>query len=248
MNPRAMPASSKQKRATATVASAPSTAAQLRALRGRRRKIYGEASRLFLEKGYDATSMSDIAQAVNITKAGLYHFVSGKEELLFSLLSVAMDEIMEDVVTPALAVEDPRDRLKVIISNHLRSIGRTTRRRANPLTMLADEPAGLGPENRRLIDERKRAYHGLIRDTIEALRQRGDAPASLDPGVAAHCILGMILWMVRWRRPGGRLELDHIVDQIVTLALASVSGANAPTAVRCPGMTARPRAMAGAFD
>ena len=245
MNPRATPASSKQKRTIASAAGAPSTAAELRALRGRRRKIYDEASRLFLQKGYDATSMSDIAQAVNITKAGLYHFVSGKEELLFSLLSVAMDEITEDVVTPALEVEDPRDRLKVIITNHLRSIGRTTRRRANPLTMLADEPAGLGPENRRLIDERKRAYHGLIRDTIEALRRRGDAPASLDPGVAAHCILGMILWMVRWRRPGGRLELDHIVDQIVTFALATVTGVNGPKAARSPRATGRPAAKAG---
>ncbi|MFN9928753.1 MAG: TetR/AcrR family transcriptional regulator, partial [Phenylobacterium sp.] len=59
----------------------------------RARQIYLQAARLFVEKGYDGASMSDIAAAVNITKAGLYHFVRSKEEVLLTLGPEGVDEV-----------------------------------------------------------------------------------------------------------------------------------------------------------
>ena len=66
----------------------------------RAREIYVQASRLFVEKGYEGASMSDIAEAVKITKAGLYHFVKSKEDLLFTIVSFGMDELFDEVVNP----------------------------------------------------------------------------------------------------------------------------------------------------
>lgn len=195
----------------------------VRVASARLRKIYVEASRLFVEKGYDATSMSDIAEAVNITKAGLYHFVKGKEDLLFTIMSFGMDELFDEVVNPARQVADPEARLRLIIRNHLMNIGRVMTDSGNPVTIVADEPSGLSPEKRAIIDDRKRQYYRLVRETILELKAKGVAPASLNATVAAHGILGMILWMARWRKPQGKLTLDQIIDQITAFAMGGVS-------------------------
>lgn len=188
----------------------------------RARQIYLQASRLFVEKGYAATSMSDIAEAVKITKAGLYHFVKGKEDLLFTIMSFGLDELFDEVVNPAREVSDPEDRLRLIIRNHLTNIGRVSSRSGNPVTIVADEPGGLGPKKRRIIDARRREYFDLIRDTLSELKASGRARADLDVTVAAHCITGTILWMARWRKPDGKLSLEEIIDQISGMLLDGV--------------------------
>lgn len=193
-----------------------------RVVGAREREIYVQASRLFVEKGYAATSMSDIAEAVKITKAGLYHFVKGKEELLFTIMSFGMDELFDEVVYPARAEPDPEARLRLIIRNHLTNIGRVSSRSGNPVTIVADEPSGLGPAKRRIINGRKREYFELIRDTLSELQARGDARDDVDVTVATHCITGSILWMARWRKPNGKLSLNQIVDQIIAMQLGGI--------------------------
>jgi len=188
----------------------------------RERQIFAQASRLFVEKGYAATSMSDIAEAVKITKAGLYHFVKGKEDLLFTIMNFGMDELFDEVVNPARLVADPEERLRLIIRNHLTNIGRVSSRSGNPVTIVADEPSGLGPKKRRIITARKREYFDLIFDTLAELKARGDARPDLDVAVAAHCIVGSVLWMARWRKPNGRLGLDEIVNQITALHVGGI--------------------------
>ncbi|MBL8554115.1 MAG: TetR family transcriptional regulator [Phenylobacterium sp.] len=191
----------------------------------RRREIYVHASRLFVEQGYDATSMSDIARAVKITKAGLYHFVESKEDLLFTIINWGMDELYEEVVDPARAVEDPRERLRLIIRNHLSNIGRVASPYGNPVTRVVDEASALGPERRRAVEDRKRGYFELIRNTLVQLRDRGELADGIDPTVAAHSIIGAIMWMARWRRPRGRLSLDEVIEQITALTLQGVLAA-----------------------
>lgn len=188
----------------------------------RARQIYVHASRLFVEKGYAATSMSDIAEAVKITKAGLYHFVKGKEDLLFTIMSFGMDELFDEVVHPAREVADPEARLRLIIRNHLTNIGRVSSRSGNPVTIVADEPGGLGPKKRRIINARKREYFELIRGTLSELKDSGAARADLDVTVATHCIIGAILWMARWRKPNGKLSLDEIIEQIIAMQLGGL--------------------------
>lgn len=190
----------------------------------RARQIYVQASRLFVEKGYAATSMSDIAEAVKITKAGLYHFVKGKEDLLFTIMSFGMDELFDEVVHPAREVADPEARLRLIIRNHLSNIGRVSSRSGNPVTIVADEPGGLGPKKRRIINARKREYFELIRDTLSELKAAGRARPDLDVTVATHCITGSILWMARWRKPNGKLSLDEIIEQIIAVQLDGIRG------------------------
>src|SRR6266446_10864512 len=66
--------------------------------------IYRTAAQIILRKGYDATSVNDIANALGMTKAGLYHYIDGKKELLFNIMNFGLDELCEEVVTPAQAI------------------------------------------------------------------------------------------------------------------------------------------------
>src|ERR1044072_5520493 len=78
-------------------------------------EIYRTAAQIILRKGYDATSVNDIANAVGMTKAGLYHYINGKKELLFDIMNFGLDELDEEVATPASAIPDSVERLQFII-------------------------------------------------------------------------------------------------------------------------------------
>ena len=122
-------------------------------------EIYRAAASLICEKGYDATSMNDIAEAVGLTKAGIYHHIEGKKDLLFRIMNFGMDELDENVIIPARAIADAESRLRAIIANHVRLItSHITPQGYNPVTIIVEEVAGLTPEHRRKIDQRKRAY------------------------------------------------------------------------------------------
>ena len=189
---------------------------------GRARQIFVQAARLFVEKGYEGASMSDIAEAVNITKAGLYHFVKSKEDLLYTLVSFGMDELEDEVVNPGRAEPDPAVRLRLMIRNHVANIGRVGSSQGNPVTIVTDDITGLSPKSRRMINSRKRAYYMLVRDTLEELKARGDAAADLDTTVSANTLIGAILWTGRWRRPNGRLGVDELVEHLTAFVLKGV--------------------------
>jgi AcrR family transcriptional regulator len=181
--------------------------------------IYRAAARIICEKGYDATSMSAIAEAVGITKSGLYHHISGKRNLLFNIMNFGMDSLEEQVIIPARAVIDAEQRLRTIIVNHVQLItSRSTPEGNNPVTILVDEVAGLTPAQRRKIDQRKRAYVNLIRDTLKELASEGKL-REVDVTAAAFSLLGMILWLSRWYNPNGRLTPEQLSKEVMNIAL-----------------------------
>src|SRR5713226_2567579 len=86
----------------------------------RRAEICRTAAQIFRDRGYDATSVSDIARALGMTKAGLYHYVDSKEALLFEIMTYGLDRVRDEVVLPARAIRDPEERLRQIVIRHAR--------------------------------------------------------------------------------------------------------------------------------
>lgn len=195
--------------------------------------IYRAAARIICEKGYDATSMNDIAEAVGITKSGLYHHVSGKRNLLFSIMNFGLDSLDEQVITPARDIADPERRLRTIIINHVHLItSRSTPQGNNPVSIVVDEVAGLTTVQRRKIDQRKRAYVDLLKETLKQLQTEGKLmDADLD--AATFSLLGMILWVARWYNPDGRLTPEQVSEEVTNIALG---GLLRPEAVRAHSM------------
>jgi AcrR family transcriptional regulator len=184
-------------------------------------QIYGAAARLFVTKGYAGTSMEDIAQAVGITKAGLYHFVTGKEELSLNLIIWAYEVYDRDVYFPAQGILDPLERLRFIIRGHLYNVGQHRGASGNPVTVLLDDPAALTREQQKAITERKNTYFNFMRDCLLAIKARGELN-DIDPTVGTFTLIGIILWLARWHRLDGPLSLDKIVTQMTEAALRGV--------------------------
>ena len=80
------------------------------------------AARLFQQQGYDATSMNDVATALKVSKAGLYHHFQSKDEILFELMNHALNITQERVVDRVRASADPEERLRMLIRLHVEVI------------------------------------------------------------------------------------------------------------------------------
>jgi TetR/AcrR family transcriptional regulator, cholesterol catabolism regulator len=185
-------------------------------------QIYYVAAKIFCDKGYDATSMSDIADAVGITKAGIYHYVKSKQDLLFAIMNFGMDKLELHVILPARAVTDAEQRLRAILRNHsLLIIKGSAPEGYSPLTVLNDEMAGLTPAHRRKVQQRKRAYMDLMRETLLQLKEEGKLK-DVDTTVAAFSLFGMLLWLSRWYRPDGRLTGEDVANEIEKIALGGL--------------------------
>src|SRR5262245_41843912 len=132
---------------------------------GRASEVYRTAAQIILQKGYDATSVSDIANALGITKAGLYHYIHGKTQLLFDIMQYGLDELEREVSAPAKKIADPEARLRFMIRTHARIVTRGH----GAVTILVDEARALTPAQNRVITRRKRAYLDFLRATLQEM-------------------------------------------------------------------------------
>jgi len=169
------------------------------------------------QKGYEATSMNDIADAVGLTKAGIYHYIRGKEELLFEIMSYAMDMIDQDVIEPAREIPDAETRLRTIVERHARRILEV----GGAVTILLEEMWALTPAHRYIIRGRERAYFDLIRQTLEQLAVEGKL-RDVNPTVATFSLFGMVIWISRWYRKDGRLSPEQTLNDFLEIAVSSV--------------------------
>jgi AcrR family transcriptional regulator len=180
----------------------------------RRFELCMTAARTFVEKGFNATSVNDIAAALGVTKPGLYHYISSKEALFFEIVSLGMDWLDEDVIKPVQGIADPEERLREILQRH----AKLTACNEGWITILLDEMHALPAPQRRKIEQRKRAYLDLVKGTLVQLEAAGRL-RDIDPTVASFAVLGMIVWLPRWVRPNGRLSPEQVASEVAQLAL-----------------------------
>ncbi len=178
----------------------------------RRGQILEQAARLFCAKGYDSTSMSDIADAVGITKAGLYYFVEGKEHLLYLITDYGLDLLEETVVKPLRGVKDPKEWLRQLIVNHVHMV----MHRPREVTIILHERTGLTGEYRERILKRKKAYINLVRDALIQL-QKDEIARPVDATAATYFLLGSMNWVYQWYKDDGRLEEQDLVRNFTDL-------------------------------
>ena len=129
-------------------------------------EIYRVAANLIHEKGFEATSMNDIAKRLKLTKAGLYYYIHGKRDLLYSIIKFGMQKLEERVIIPGMEIEDPEERLKQIIEKHTLLILEL----GGSISILTDELQSLTPPHRRIIVAMKRDYMDFLRETLRQLR------------------------------------------------------------------------------
>ena len=184
------------------------------------REICRIAARVFFEKGYDGASMQDIAGAVGLTKAGLYHHVGSKDRLLFEIMNYGMDILRETVIERVKSIADPRERLRQTIVGHIDLI---VRARDLELTVVLHENRSLKGALRRRINARKREYIQMLEDLIAQV-QREEGNAMISPRLAAFALLGIVNWLYQWYRPDGRIKEPELARSYVDFFFRGLLG------------------------
>jgi AcrR family transcriptional regulator len=210
----------------------------------RRRAILETAARLICERGYEGTSIQDIAAACQLTKAGLYHHIRSKEHLLLEIMNYGMDIFEDYVVTPVLPILDPLERLTTCMERNILLVAET---RSKEVTIILHEHNTLTGEARAHIDARKKRYVRLLEASFaEAMREGLIRP--VNPTVAAFSFLGMVLWTYKWYRPEGSISRETLAREMVSLFFGGLVVSRTPRRpsprIRGAGGPAHPRRKA----
>ncbi len=176
----------------------------------RRAQILEKAAQLFRVKGYEATSMSDIADEVGITKAGLYYFVESKEHLLYLITDYGLDLLDETVVQPLSGVDDPRELLEKLIERHVHML--LTRPRE--VTIILHERTALTGVYREKIQQRKKEYIDWVRQLLVRLQKQGEARKDVDATAATFFLLGALNWVYQWYKADGKLSEEQLAREL----------------------------------
>jgi TetR/AcrR family transcriptional regulator, cholesterol catabolism regulator len=196
-----------------------------------RQEILRTAARLFQQRGYDATSMNDVAASLKLSKGGLYHHFQSKDEILFEIMNHAMEITEERVLAPVRAIADPEDRLRALIRLHMEIV---LSPRDREITVMLHENHPLPPALRKRINTRKKEYVHFVESLIAEVQKQTQtrkltdvqrarpAGSAVTPRAAAFALLGMINWIYQWYKPEGELQANNLIPQFTDLVFGGI--------------------------
>lgn len=172
------------------------------------------AVEVFNERGYDGTSMEDLAARLGISKSAIYHHVSAKAELLRLATDRALDALASVVEAPE--GDTAMQRLEYVVRG---SVGVLTAEL--PFVTLLLRVRGNTDVERRALSRRRQLDHQLT-DLVRAAVDEDSLPAGIDPAVTARLIFGTVNSLVEWYRPSRALRTDDLADAVVALVLGGL--------------------------
>jgi TetR/AcrR family transcriptional regulator, cholesterol catabolism regulator len=190
-----------------------------------RQEILRTAARLFQQRGYDATSMNDVAAALKLSKGGLYHHFQSKDEILYEIMMHAMEITEERVLNPVRSITDPEERLRALIRLHIEVV---LSPRDREITVMLHENHPLPPSLRKRINGRKKDYVHFLEDLITEVQKRAQirtqnhSKGRVSPRAAAFALLGMINWIYQWYKPEGELQAQNLIPQFTDLIFGGI--------------------------
>jgi AcrR family transcriptional regulator len=181
------------------------------------------AARAFAEQGYEKTSIRQVAQTAGFSLAGLYYYVSSKEELLFFIQYHTFGVLAEELEGILNRSGAPESHLKEMVFSHVRYLVE----HLPELKVCTTELDSLQGEYYQQVLSRRQRYFELTRQILKRLRKQ-DQGARVEPNLAALYLFGMLNWIVMWFDPQ-RNDPTELSESLVKLFLggyrkASVSG------------------------
>jgi AcrR family transcriptional regulator len=198
--------------------------------------ILERAAGVFARKGFEGASMRDLSRATGISLAGLYHYVSSKQQLLHRIQMDAFSRILARLESRLEGVRDPEGRIRILIRNHLDYF------LTHPVEMkvFTHEAEALQEPYRGEVAGIKRRYYELALKLFRDLQHAGRA-RSLEPRVAVLALFGMMNWIYTWHRPETDPDAQELAEVITgiflrgALASSNKNGDSALTSLRKNG-------------
>lgn len=168
---------------------------------------------VFNVRGYDGTSMEDLAKAAGITKSSIYHHVAGKEELLRLAVTRALDGLFGVLEEPGAAAGAAVDRFAYVVRRTCLELVENL-----PYVTLLLRVRGNTAAEREALDRRREFDHRVADLAANAIAD-GDLRADLDPRLTARLVFGLVNSVVEWYRPNGTVTGETVADALGSLVL-----------------------------
>jgi AcrR family transcriptional regulator len=178
--------------------------------------VLAVAVQVFIEHGYEATSMGMLAERLGLSKAGIYHHVPGKEDLLRLALDEALGSLERVIVASETTDGRPIDKLEAVVRGAVDVLVAKL-----PYVTLLLRVRG-NTEVERDAVARRRAFTRSVEHLVDQARDDGSLRSDVDSRVAARLLFGMINSIVEWYRPDGGERVDDLANDVIAVAFGGL--------------------------
>jgi AcrR family transcriptional regulator len=181
----------------------------------RRQEMVFAAAKEFASRGYDQTTMQDLAASMGLATGALYHYFGGKEQLLICICDQLMEPLLERAREIVLDDEPPEDSLRSLVRLWVANV---IEHRDHMLVFQQERHTIESGRQWRTVRESRKAFERLVEHALEEAGATGTSQVSTRLALVA--LLGMVNHTAQWYRPRGRLSVDEIADGYLSLLLA----------------------------
>jgi AcrR family transcriptional regulator len=178
-------------------------------------RIIQASLQLFATKGFEATSIRDIAMAAEVTSATLYYYIKNKEDFLLSIMERGLKPLLHNAKDILSHYETPEQRIAALVQMHVMAHG------VNRLSALVidTEFRALHGENKDAIRILRKEYEQIWQTVIKEGKEEGTFLFSEDSKLTTFALLEMCTGVVHWYSPKGNLSLIEISNNFANIAL-----------------------------
>lgn len=196
----------------------PPTRPALRArYESRRREVVDAAAKLFAERGYDGTSISQLTAATGLAAGGLYHYIEGKDDLLIAICDELLEPLLARAREIVAAEAPPVTQLRDLVETW---VAHVVAHRHHMLVFTQERQAIEHQARWRHVRSQRKAFEKILDDLLA----RGEADGSMtfaDRRLSLLALLGMVNYTPQWVRPNGRLSPAEIADGYCAIVLGA---------------------------
>jgi AcrR family transcriptional regulator len=197
----------------------------------RQQEVVAVAARLFAERGYQATSMSELTEATGLAAGGLYHYIGSKEQLLVRIC----DQLMEPLLERAMAIADGGRPADEALRELIRAWVAHIESHRHHMLVFQQERLALERQRQwRKVRRQRKAFEALL-DRLLARAEEEDVLVLPDRGLVLLALLGMVNATAQWLRPRGRLSAEEIADGYCELLFGAYAASRARHSAGAPG-------------
>jgi AcrR family transcriptional regulator len=195
-------------------------------------RLFDTAATLFWKKGYAATTTREIAAAVGIRQASLYHHFANKEDLLYQISVSALKQFLTEVESAVNTVAQPLERIRVLIHAHLDTLLKYQERNVTMMTELR----ALTPRHRNEVVALRESYAHFARSRLEDAQNAGAIRYDISARYLSLALLNMLNWAALWFRSDEALSMKELAGIFVKIFFTGAASAPARTAISLPDL------------
>lgn len=190
-------------------------------LEDRKSYIADKATHIFIEKGFQSTSLQDIASAIGITKAGIYHYFASKEDILFHILMAEHERNLKQFQMLRHEFEDPSLSPIEALKTLLRVYARITLNNLKIPLLGLRERHQLTGKNRKAHEKKEKEIFNILRDALAGIPCLNK---SHNINGIVFMVISMHVWVGYWNNDRAKLSLDQIIEQNIQMICHGISG------------------------